>query len=126
MACGCDKKEILKILRGTKGREIYITVEGLDWDFQDPPPGYIYRFDLAVHGPSGEFALTNIPIVNSNTVKFTLDAYEVDDDFYDTGLYGLALWALKMQPPNDPEIQYVLDVDHCIFVYENPECPPPC
>ncbi|MGB9589582.1 MAG: hypothetical protein ACPL68_01710, partial [Candidatus Hydrothermia bacterium] len=72
MACNCDGKEIVRIMRGTKCRPIYITLEGLDWDLLNPPPGYSYEVDVEVRGKTrGTLFAT---IVNSNTARFALSA----------------------------------------------------
>jgi len=125
MDCGCDKKEILKILRGTKGREIYITLEGLDWDLLDPPSGYTYEVNLDVRGENNGTLFPGI--VNSNTVKFTLDAYEEGDFFYDVGMYNMRVKAQKKTDPGGDLVgQLVFEVDSCIYIYDEIKCPPPC
>ncbi len=126
MACSCAEKEILKVLRGTKGREIYISVEGLDWDLLSPPPGHEYRAELAVEGPGGSFNLS-CDIVNENTVKFGLDARAAESDFYETGMYALKLELQKWRIVDPELIQAIcLELDHCIYIYERVGCPPAC
>ncbi len=127
MTCECAVKNTLNILRGTKGREIYITIEGLDWDLLNPPSGYTYAAVLRVNGPSVDFTLP-CDIVNENSVKFTLNAYEAGDYFYDLGIYGLRLDVQKwdIPPGTDPAEQIAIEVDTCIYIYEAITCPPPC
>lgn len=128
MSCECEDKTILKIMQGAKNREVYIKVEGLDWDFLNPPLGFTYDFDLSVDGPVANFTLLSLPIVSSDTVKFTVEAYEVNNPFYEPGMYALKLMCQKWTDPPDPDphTQHVLDVDACIFIYEEALCPPPC
>jgi len=126
MACSCDEKKTLRVMQGTRGREIYITVSGLDWNLLSPPAGYTYAACLRVNGPSVGFSMPCV-VVNETTVKFTLDAYEAGDTFYSPGVYGLALDIQKWtDPPGiDPEQQIRLDLDHCICLSEKVQCPAP-
>lgn len=125
MVSKCDDKEILKILRGTKGREIYITLDGLDWDLLDPLPGYLYEVKVDVRGENNGTLFATI--VNSNTIRFTLNAYEESDFFYDMGMYNMRAKVQKKTDPGGNLVeQLVFEVDSCIYIYDEILCPPPC
>ncbi len=123
MACNCSEKEILRILRGTKGRDIYIILEGLDWDLMNPPAGHAYEVVLDARGPNNGTLFATI--VNSSAIKFVLNANEQGDFFYNLGMYNLRV---KVQEKTDPggELvgQIVLEVDSCIHIYDEIICPP--
>ncbi len=127
MSCqNCDGKKLLKIMRGTYGREIYITVKGLDWDFTNPPSGYTYSFAVEVIKPDETSVSLTATAVNENTVKFTLDAKDSSDDFYDTGLYGLKVRCTKQDSTPTTVEQHTIEVDTCIYIYNEVNCAPPC
>ncbi|MEO0248095.1 MAG: hypothetical protein ABIN58_00860 [candidate division WOR-3 bacterium] len=123
MACNCSEKEILRILRGPKGRDIYIALEGLDWDLLNPPPGYAYDAVLDVRGENNGTLFATI--VNSNTIRFALNANEEEDFFYDLGMYNLRVKVQKKTDPGGELIaQVVLEADSCIQIYDEIICPP--
>jgi len=120
----CQDKRIMRILRGTKSLAVYITLEGLDWDLLAPPPGYTYEAEIEVRGENN--ATLSATIANSNTVKFTLNAYEESDIFYNVGMYNMRVKALKKTSQGEIAAQLVFEVDTCIYIYDEILCPPLC
>jgi len=127
MSC-CSDKNILKILRGTKALSLYITLEGLgDWDLLNPPSGKEYEVWITISRPSGAVS-AQATIANSDTVSFTLDAYQEGNTFWDLGTYGLVVKVYLWDVPHgvDPVAAKLFEVDTCIYIYEKAECPPIC